>query len=349
MFLIDKYAPTNAETAFFHKDKLELLKHMANDEAIPHIIFYGPEGSGKKTIIRLFLEMLFDSNVNKTKLVPYPVTGSGNKTIFEKVKQSDYHIVIDPKNNNFDRYLLHDIVKEYAKRRPLNVYNTNRAFKVVLINNTDNMSYYAQTSLRRTMERYNDKCRFIMWCNSLSKIILPLQSRCICIRLPAPTDDQLFDHILRVSVKEQLDLTLLNYVNIIRNANGNIKTALWALDNFKFGYMNQTEYMESLDKLIDVLLKPDLINIMDIRQMLSSLMITNIDKSTIMKDLIDKICMCPKVSNISKQLIVAESVEFEYGLIKGRREILQFDPLISFILLTFAQHNPKPKIPKKKK
>ena len=61
------------------------------------------------------------------------------------------------------------------------------------------MSYYAQTSLRRTMERYNDKCRFMMWCKSLSKVIEPLQSRCICLRIPSPTDDELFRYIFKIS------------------------------------------------------------------------------------------------------------------------------------------------------
>jgi DNA polymerase III delta prime subunit len=111
---------------------------MSKDEAIPHIIFYGPEGSGKKTMIRLFLEMLFDSSVHRTVDVAYKVSGSTSKNKVEKIKQSNYHIVINPKNNNYDRYLIHDIVKEYAKRKSLGAYKTDRSFKVVSINNLDN-------------------------------------------------------------------------------------------------------------------------------------------------------------------------------------------------------------------
>jgi replication factor C subunit 3/5 len=55
MFLIDKYRPMTKETIFFHKELIELLECMSKDEAIPHIIFYGPDGSGKKTTIRFFL------------------------------------------------------------------------------------------------------------------------------------------------------------------------------------------------------------------------------------------------------------------------------------------------------
>ena len=62
MFFIDKYAPKSIEDAYFHKDELNKLKIMSKDESIPHIIFYGPEGSGKKTTINMFLEMEPNSN-----------------------------------------------------------------------------------------------------------------------------------------------------------------------------------------------------------------------------------------------------------------------------------------------
>ena len=127
--LLDKYRPKTKEGMFFHKELIELLEHMSNDEAVPHVIFYGPNGSGKKTTIRLFLEMLFDETVHKTKDTLYKVVGSGNKIVKEQIKQSNYHIVIDPKGTNFDRYLIDNIVKEYAKRRTMNVFKRNRYFK----------------------------------------------------------------------------------------------------------------------------------------------------------------------------------------------------------------------------
>ena len=51
MFLIDKYAPKTIKDSIFHKDLLDFLSFISKDESIPHMIFYGPEGSGKKRII----------------------------------------------------------------------------------------------------------------------------------------------------------------------------------------------------------------------------------------------------------------------------------------------------------
>lgn len=329
--LIDKYTPDDIKTTSFHKEIIKLLECMANDEAIPHIIFYGPEGSGKKTLIKLFLQMIFDKTVNNTKNVSYKVNGSGNKITIEKVKQSDYHIIIDPKNNNFDRYLIHDIVKEYAKRRTLNIFQTNRVFKVVQINNLDDLAYCAQTSLRRTMERYNDKCRFIMWCKSLSNVIKPLQSRCICLRIPAPTDSELFIHILQISIKENIKLEKKQYEQIINNSNGNIKKALWDLEFLRFGYTSDTDYIISLNNVVELILEMNLDKLPQIRHIISNLMITNLNKTIIMKDLIDTLCICKKISDNAKQKIVMIGSHLENQLVKGRREIIQFDALITSV------------------
>lgn len=339
MFLIDKYRPTTQEAFFFHKQLINELYEMSKDEAIDHIIFYGPDGSGKKTIIKLFLEMLFDKSVHKTKDTIYKVIGSGGKSVDEKIKQSNYHIVIDPKNTNFDRYLIHDVVKEYAKRGSISAFITNRAFKIVLINNIDNMSHNPQASLRRTMERYSKNVRFILWCRSLSKVIKPLQSRCRCIRIPSPTDIEIFEYVFKISAKEGIVLNLEQYRNIVNRANGNIKNALWELDFCRFNYELSTDYYDSLKNIVELILEPQINNIIKIRNILFTLMITNFTGTTIMRDLLDKIIMNNKITDVAKQKIFHQCVELEYQLVKGRREIIQFDALISTTMRIIHEEN----------
>lgn len=338
-FLIDAYRPMSKNEIFFHKQLIELLDIMSKDEAIPHIIFYGPDGSGKKTTIRLFLEMLFDNTVHKTKDTQYKVIGSGNKTVIENIKQSNYHIVIDPKGTNFDRYLIHDVVKEYAKRGIINAFKTTRAFKIVLINNIDTMSHNPQASLRRTMERYNKNVRFILWCRSLSKVIKPLQSRCMCIRVPSPNDMDLFNYIFKISIQEGIKLNLDQYIQIIDRANGNIKNALWALDFARFNYDMSTDYYESLEKIVKLLLEPQLSNVITIRNIIFTLTITNFTGTTIMRDLLDYICIDKNITDEAKQKILQECVEFEYQLVKGRREIIQFDAIITTAMRIIHEEN----------
>ena len=53
-WLFDEVAPKTCERIFFHKDIYDRLKRMSNDNSIPHVIFHGAPGAGKKTMIRIF-------------------------------------------------------------------------------------------------------------------------------------------------------------------------------------------------------------------------------------------------------------------------------------------------------
>lgn len=56
----------------------------------------------------------------------------------------------------------------------------------------ENLTKDAQHALRRTMEKYASTCKIILCCESSSRIIDPLRSRCMIIRVPAPSDMEVF-------------------------------------------------------------------------------------------------------------------------------------------------------------
>lgn len=58
---------------------------------------------------------------------------------------------------------------------------------MVLLSEADNLSRNAQAGLRRTMEKYSSNCRLILCCENSSRIIAPIRSRCLCLRISAPT------------------------------------------------------------------------------------------------------------------------------------------------------------------
>ena len=341
MFFINKYAPKNTSEIIFHKDEVKLLKKMSDDNSIPHIIFYGPEGAGKKTLIKAFLAMLYDDRVNKLCDSTYKVTGSGNSTTDVVIKQSDYHIVIEPNNNNFDRYLIQDVVKEYAKKMPLNVFTSNKSFKSVLINNVDNLSYYAQTSLRRTMEKNSETCRFIMWCRSLSRVIDPIRSRCHYFRINAPTDKELIELIARISFSESIKINFNDYNEIIRISNRNIKKVFWMLEFKKLNESYKTSYDDTIQEIVNYLLTYDIKSILDIRELLYNIMITNISGTQIIKDIIKELYEKDIVSDECKLNFAEISAKFEHNLIRGRREIIHLEAFIAAIFFILNKYDKK--------
>lgn len=64
---------------------------------------------------------------------------------------------------------------------------------VLVLNEVDKLSREAQHSLRRTMEKYSASCRLILCCNSSSKVTEAIRSRCLNVRVNAPTEDEVFD------------------------------------------------------------------------------------------------------------------------------------------------------------
>lgn len=328
MLFIDKYIPKNGKESILHKKEIELLERMSQDESIPHIIFYGPQGCGKKILIRLFLQMLYDDDVNNLTETICQVEGSGNNTKDICIEQSNNHIIIEPNNNNFDRYLIQDIVKDYAKKIPLSVYVSNKKFKVVLINNIGNMSHYAQTSLRRTMEKYSKTCRFIMCCRSLSKVIEPLKSRCYCFRVSSPSDTEMFKLCMNVSSRDKLALKLSDYAKFINTANGNIKKLLWILELRKKHLNYKTDYDKVISVINNLILNYKHGNVLTIRVLLYKITETNISGTDIIKSLTLKLLQSKDIDNITKVKIVESAGKFEHNLIRGRREINHLDAYI---------------------
>ena len=328
MLFIDKYFPKKASDAYFHKDKLKQLERMSRDNSIPHIIFSGPPGCGKKTIISLLLQMIYDETVHDCQDVIYTVVGSGNSSHQIAIKQSDFHIVINPNNNNFDRYLIQDVVKKYAQRAPLYIFKFKKPFKTVLINNVDNLSYYAQTSLRRTMEKYSRNCRFIMWCRSPCGVIEPLRSRCLCFQLAGPTKNELTEFIDYVSSEEDINITKKEKQEIIDKSEGNIKKILWMLQLKAFGLDTNTSYDDIIADIVKYILKCKLKDVVFIRGKLYSIMITNITGSVIIKDILKCLLKSDQISWLCKMNIIEIAAKYEHRLIEGRRDITHLEGFI---------------------
>ncbi len=298
---------------------------------LPHLLFYGAEGCGKEFIIQNLLEKIFTKKSVELQDTEYTINGYSNTKTKVMIKQSKHHIVIEPNNNGFDKYLIQEIIEEYAKTEILHVLKYKHLYKIVVINTIDNLSYYAQASLRRTMEKYADSCKFIFISNQLSKIHEPLKSRCLMVRVPLPTNNILLSIALNIGFKENISLDGKDIINIINKSNNNINKLFWYLELKKNNVSNDVSWYKLIDIIVDELLNknnytiknlPDLIK--QIRELLYQLFITNIDFHIIIKEIMNNIKN--KIdNNILKYHIIEETSKFENRIAQGTRHIVHLE------------------------
>jgi|SRR3989344_1652377 len=335
MFLIENYKNLlSDECQYFYNDIITFFNNIKQFDDIPNIIFYGIPNPLKLCLVNTCLEILTDESINDLTDVVYKISGCGNKIIEEIIPQSNYHIIINPKGNNFDRYLVQNIIKVYAKNKVLDVFNTKLKYKIVVIHNAHKLSHIAQASLRRTMERYNYNCRFIMTCDKL--LMKPLQSRCCHLRIPLPSIQNLCKFTYNIALKNHLILSTSELYNIVKICNKNITNILWYIDfvkhNCKYVY-NFDTFIDSLYKLI---LTKSITNIDKIRETFFNISITGYTCELIIKHIILKFINDPNILDHIKIQILNIGLQCEYQFLKGRRGIIHFDNFIiniMFILL----------------
>jgi replication factor C subunit 3/5 len=310
---------------------------------MPHILICGPSGSGKKTIIKFLLCTLYDKNVENLTKTKYKVTGSSNKADDIYIMQSPYHIVIEPNNNNYDKYIIQDIVKEYAKHISINMFETKNIFKTILINNAHNLSYHAQTSLRRTMEIYASTCRFILIGNNLSKIIEPLHWRCSVICVPSPTNWEIWKTIFNISALENINISIDKINQIVRKSDRNIKKAIWQLSLIQYELDISISLDETIEAIVDDILtingKNMFAKILQIRENMYNLMVTNITCTDIIKEIVN-LLFDKSGDDQFKLHIIRSAAEAEHRLIVGRRGIKHLEFFITSVAKYIIIINP---------
>ncbi|CAJ1348826.1 unnamed protein product [Effrenium voratum] len=206
MLWVDKHRPHTLTELDYHKDLSERLHRIARSGEMPHILMCGPSGAGKSTRVRALLRDIFGASVDTVKVetksvAPNPNTPSN--TVDIQVVTSNHHLQVTPADlGRKDRAVVMQLIKEVASHPPLG----GHGFKVVVIEEAGALSNEAQAALRRTMERYMKTCRIVLLADSASKIIPPLRSRCLPIRVGAPTFEEVISVLAKVATAEGVKL-----------------------------------------------------------------------------------------------------------------------------------------------
>jgi replication factor C small subunit len=207
----EKYRPRTLDAIVDQREIVERLKSFVKSRNVPHCIFAGPPGTGKTTAA-LCLSRDFYGDAYREHIMELNAS--------------------DERGINVVR----ETVKTFARVKSIGEI----PFKIMILDEADNMTSDAQQALRRTMERYTETCRFLMCANYSGRIIEPIQSRCAPFRftyLPREEHDR---YLNQIAQKEKVKMLAEGLDAIFEVCSGDLRKAI-----------NTLQAAASLGKLVD--------------------------------------------------------------------------------------------------
>jgi len=145
-----------------HESIVHRLDQFISKNQIPHIIFHGPSGSGKLTLVREFITKIYSGDKVKIKTHVMTVNCSHGKGI------------------QFIREELKFFAKANAQTKSVG------DFKIILLLNAHHLTVDAQSALRRCIELFSYNTRFFIVVENKNKLLNPILSRFCDVFVPEP-------------------------------------------------------------------------------------------------------------------------------------------------------------------
>jgi replication factor C small subunit len=176
---VEKYRPTKLGEIINQRDIVTGLSNFSKDpDEIPHLLFAGPAGVGKTTTALCLARELLGEYWQRDTLELNASDERGIKMVRERVKE--FAAVMKFTTDNNDK----------------------RMFRIIILDEADEMTSEAQTALRRIIEDSSKTTRFIIICNYLSQIIEPIQSRCVVFRFRRVSREDIIEYLRMICEKE---------------------------------------------------------------------------------------------------------------------------------------------------
>ena len=173
---VEKYRPSKLSDIVDQEEIIGSLESLLkNSSEMPHLLFSGSAGVGKTSTSLCIARQILGDYLKDNVLELNASDERGINMVREKVK----------KFSNYAAFA--DI-----------------PFKIIILDEADEMTSDAQTALRRTIEDASKICRFILIANNISKIIAPIQSRCAIFKFTAIPEKDVISHLKKIAKDEKL-------------------------------------------------------------------------------------------------------------------------------------------------
>jgi len=196
---VEKYRPKKISDIIGQKEIIGSLSGLMKNQAeMPNLLFSGGAGVGKTTTAMcLSREILGD-------------------------RWKDYTLELNASDER-GIGMVREKVKKFSRFAGL---DTEIPFKIIILDEADEMTSDAQTALRRIIEDAAKFCRFILIANNVSKIIPPIQSRCASFKFTQIDENNIQNHLKTILKKEKVESEENGIAEITKYTNGDLRHAI---------------------------------------------------------------------------------------------------------------------------
>lgn len=280
----------------------------------------------------------------RLRLEHHNFTTPSKKKIEITTVASNYHIEVNPSDVGiYDRVVIQELIKTVASSQQLDS-SGQREFKVIVITEVDSLTKDAQHALRRTMEKYASTCRVILCANSTSKVIPAIRSRCLGVRVAAPSEEDIIAILHNVCKKEGLNIPTEFARKVAIQSGRNLRRAILYAEAARVQQYPFTPTQDVMEPDWEVYLRDTATMIvgeqspkrlLDVRNRLYELLCHCIPPTIIFKGLLQEL-----VRNCDGQLKAAVSKDaaaFEHRMNLGSKPIYHLEAFVAKFMATYKE------------
>jgi DNA polymerase III delta prime subunit len=185
----EKYRPCKFENLILNPSLDIKFSEILNKNEVPNMILTGYPGSGKTSTVLCLAKKIINNNFDDNYL---EFNASDNRGL-DIIKNRIYSFCRRKTNNNY--------------------------LKIVILDEADNLTKKAQSTISNFMEEYKSTTRFLFTCNSNNNIIESIQSKCFLVNFTNLDKHKIIKRLEYICTKENLDydlksLELINYISL---------------------------------------------------------------------------------------------------------------------------------------
>ena len=309
MIWTEKYRPSTFQDVIGQEEIIARVKALVEKKNLPHLLFAGPAGVGKSTLALVLAKALFGADWKQNFLELNASDERGIDTVRVKVK-------------------------DFARSKALG----DVPFRIIFLDECDALTREAQQALRRTMENYTNTARFVLSCNFVSKVIEPIQSRCVVFKFKPLSRENIIAMVDKIVAGEGFVMDPAAKEAIVEVSEGDGRRVVNVLQSCSASSKKITaDAVYSLSavakpaELKEVLTAAISGNFLKARDSLCDLMLNyGISGIDVIKQ-IQKQVWSLEIDDRKKVAIIEKCGEIEFRMVEGSDEFVQLESLLASI------------------